>query len=82
MKESLQKCQAIAVDQCGKEVEPGVFLLDERMRLHTIDGLDMCVKEREEWIWSVGVSQKDGRLYASTDSRFYQNPDYECVFLR
>lgn len=81
MAEQLKANNAIAVDQCGIEKEPGVFLLDEDIRPNTIDGMDLCVKSREQWIWSVGVDD-DGRLWASTDNRFYENPDYKCIWLR
>lgn len=32
-------------------------------------------------IWSIGRSA-DGRIYAATDSRFYQNPRFTCLWLR
>lgn len=37
----------------------------------------------EEWIWSIGID-KNGRVWASRDTRFYQAEDkgFTCVFLR
>lgn len=46
-----------------------------------VDGRDYCIGGSEDWIWSIG-RRADGAIFASTDSRFYQNPRFECLFLR
>lgn len=42
---------------------------------------DFCVAATESWIWSVG-RDSSGRVLASTTSKFYQNPGFECLWLR
>lgn len=46
------------------------------------DGVDYCDLKRAEWIWSIGRRKSDGVVLASTNSRFYQNPLFECLWLR
>jgi len=45
------------------------------------DGRDYCIGSTEAWIWSIG-RRGDGAIFAATDGRFYQNPRFECLFLR
>lgn len=47
-----------------------------------VEDRDYCVASSEEWIWSIGRCRRNGSLYAALDSRFYGNPDFECVWLR
>lgn len=47
-----------------------------------IDDVDYCVGSSEEWIWSIGKRLEDGAIFAATDTRFYQNPAFECLWLR
>jgi len=63
----------VPTDELGR----GVYALDRY-----VDGVDYCDAEKELWIWSIGRRRHDGRIFASTDTRFYQNPDYECLWLR
>jgi len=43
------------------------------------EGMDYRAGDRA--IWSIGRSA-DGRIYASLDARFYDNPRFECLWLR
>lgn len=43
---------------------------------------DYCVVSTEQWIWSIGKRASDGAIFAALDGRFYQNPGFECVWLR
>lgn len=45
------------------------------------DGIDYCYSISEQWVHSIGKG-KDGRIFVAFDNRFYQNPDFECLFLR
>lgn len=45
------------------------------------DDRDYCVGSLEAWIWSIG-KRGDGAIFAARDTRFYQNPRFECLFLR
>lgn len=56
---------------------PGVY----RIRGFT-DDVDYFVRSTEAWIWSIGRRRLDDAIFAATDARFYQDPDYECLFLR
>jgi hypothetical protein len=46
-----------------------------------VDGLDYCVASTEEWIWSIG-RRPDGVILASRSNKYYDNPDFECLWLR
>jgi hypothetical protein len=47
-----------------------------------LEGNDYCDAQKEKWIWSIGRRLSDGKILASTSSDLYQNPDFECLFLR
>lgn len=47
-----------------------------------VEGKDYCDAEREEWIWSIGRRRADGVILASVSSDLYQNPQFECLWLR
>jgi hypothetical protein len=47
-----------------------------------VDDRDYCVGSSESWIWSIGRRLSDGAIFAATDARFYQNPAFECLWLR
>lgn len=53
------------------------YILDK-----VVDGMDYCDAVREVWIWSIGRRKSDGVILASDEANLYQNPDYECLWLR
>ncbi len=55
----------------------GAFRLDR-----FVEGADYFVGSTEQWIWSIGRRMSDGAIFAALDSRFYQNPEFHCLFLR
>jgi hypothetical protein len=72
------KIQCLDVRVIGKETDdPLIFELED-----FIEDVDYCDKETERWIWSIGRRNADGKIFASIDTRFYQNPEYECLWLR
>lgn len=76
MQEKLQKGEATCVRTIGEE------LLDKTFLLRSFEeGIDYCDSLKENWIWSIGQCV-GGNIYAATDGRFYQNPDFECLWLR
>jgi hypothetical protein len=85
MKRKLASGDAIDVETVLTDFGPGdygpafagVFRLREFK-----DGVDYCVGSTEQWIWSIGKRETDGAIFAAIDSRFYQNPAFECLFLR
>ena len=77
MQEKLDANECIDVRTIGREIEPGLFLLHE-----FIEGVDYADTQTERWIWSIGQHKKSREIVASTDTCFYQNPEYECLWLR
>jgi hypothetical protein len=75
MRQKLTAHEAIDVSDFPKK--EGVYVLP-----HFTEGKDYCDAQTEQWIWSIGRNLKDGTILASTDSRFYQNPEFECLWLR
>jgi hypothetical protein len=47
-----------------------------------LPGIDYCDLRAQAWVWSIGKHKITGKILASTGSDFYQNPAYECLFLR
>ena len=49
---------------------------------HFKEETDYCVVAEDDSIRSIGVRKSDGAVLASTSSKFYQNADYDCIWLR
>lgn len=77
MEEKLRTGEALSVLVEGRELRNGVYELKR-----FVDGKDYCDPRKERWIWSIGQSVFDDKIYAATDTRFYGNPSYSCLFLR
>ncbi len=76
MKRLYDAGELVDVSVCP-QVSPGVYLLSRFE-----DGKDYADIKLEYWIWSIGRDIETDKIYASTDCRFYQDPRYECLFLR
>jgi hypothetical protein len=77
MQEKLNSGDALDVRKIGRVIQPGLFTLDQ-----FLEGKDYCDAENEAWIWSIGRDKETGDILASTTAEFYQNPDFECLWLR
>lgn len=44
--------------------------------------MDYCDYKAERWIWSIGRRKSDGTILASFTPDLYQNPNFECLWLR
>jgi hypothetical protein len=77
MRDALQSGDAIDVRMIGMEVEPGVFRLTE-----FVPDIEYVDAENEAFIQSIGKDLASGEILASTDGRFYNNDDYECIYLK
>ena len=66
-----------AIDLSKNETKDGFYILKV-----FVDGADYCDLKNETWIWSIGKNYDTGQILASTDTVFYQNPDFECLWLR
>ena len=78
MERKLRAGEALSVLVEGRALpRAGVY------RLHRfIEGRDYCDPSREWWIGSIGRNFLTGEILAATDSRFYGDPTWECLFLR
>ena len=80
MARKLASGEAVDVEKVGEVARtegPGVWHLRD---FHA--DVDYCVGSSEAWIWSIGRRRSDGAIFAATDNRFYQNPAFECLWLR
>lgn len=77
MAEKLKQEKCIDVLTIGKEIESGLYELNDFE-----EDVDYCDAKKELWIWSIGKRYSDNKIYAATDGRFYQNKNYECLWLR
>lgn len=75
MQEKLKRNEAIDVSGCPRE---GRYYVLDSVR----DECDYCDSVSEQWIWSIGRRKSDGKTLASTAADLYQNPDFECLWLR
>lgn len=76
MLEKVKSGECIDIGRNRKTSE-GYYLLEK-----FVDNIDYCDTTTESWIWSIGKHRETGIIVASTDSIFYQNPQFECLFLR
>lgn len=77
MRRSLERGDAIDVSGC-----PSVDGHYDISEIEFIDGLDYCDAKTESWIWSIGRRRSDNQIIASISPDLYQNPDFECLWLR
>lgn len=76
MKRKIEKGEAIDIATCYRTGE-GDYILPE-----FIEEKDYCDSKLESWIWSIGRNYKTGLILASTNTKFYMNNEFECLFLR
>lgn len=78
MEEMLAKGECLDVGELGRPNEDASeYVLDGY-----VDNRDYCERQTERWIWSIGKSHATGEIRAAFDARFYENPEYECLWLR
>ncbi len=84
MKRKLEKGEAIDVESMIELAAPeagdlyrGTFRLDR-----FVEDVDYLAGSTEQWIWSIGRRLSDGAIFAALDSRFYQNSEFQCLWLR
>lgn len=76
MKLKLENGECLDVSNFSNN-EDGDYILDE-----FYEDVDYCDTHEEQWIWSIGKHYKTGEIIASFSTKYYQNPEYECLFLR
>lgn len=79
MMAKLKNGEAIDVGVIGSPYQgfAGVWKLESYL-----DGVDYCDSESEQWIYSIGKDKVTGEVFAATDTRFVDNPKFDCVWLR
>lgn len=75
MKRKLDKHEAVDVGPFPREGD--YYRLDA-----FADDIDYCDATLEAWIWSIGRRLRDGMILASLQNDLYQNPEFECLWLR
>jgi hypothetical protein len=76
MQHKLQTGEALSVLTEGRHAE-GMYQLKR-----FVEGKDYCDPAIERWIWSIGRRFKDGKIFAATDTRLHNDPNFDCLFLR
>lgn len=77
MEQRLRDGEALDVRKIGKEIAPGKFELES-----FVDDVDYCDAQTETWIWSIGKHRETGIIIASYGTEYYQNDQYQCLWLR
>lgn len=75
MAEKLIARQAVDISDCPRQ--GNYYVLDR-----VIDGKDYCDAALEAWVWSIGRRISDGVILASLSAELYENPDFDCLWLR
>jgi len=68
-----------AIDVGGYITYGGAFVLPEGVFK---EGKDYCDMKNDRWIWSIGRRKSDGVVLASKTDEFYQNAEFDCLWLR
>jgi len=76
--EKLESGEAIDLSNCEREGR--YYVVPEN--LWDDSGVDYCDSIREAWIWSIGRRYSDGVILADTSGIFYQNNNFQCLWLR
>ena len=77
MAEKLSTFETLSVLEEGEAIGGGLYKLRR-----FVEDRDYCDPKTEEWIWSIGKNLSTGEIVASTNSGLYQDPSWECLFLR
>jgi hypothetical protein len=76
MQQLIADGEAIDLAGCVRTVD-GDYIVENYK-----DGVDYCDSKRDVWIRSIGQRRSDGQVLASSDWKFYENPDFICIWLR
>ena len=76
MQAAIRAGDCINLEQCRRN-EDGDYVISV-----FIENVDYCDAATEEWIWSIGRHNSTGQILASTSGKFYQNPDFTCLYLK
>ncbi len=79
MEEKIADGECLDIATIGVRVRPGVYRLQN---FNERDGMDYCDLAGKDWIRSIGRHKQTAEIIASTSTEFYENPEYDCLFLR
>jgi hypothetical protein len=80
MEELVKTGEAVDVSNCHRWMDK---FYDVTSTFRGMDAeVDYCDVKAGAWVWSIGEHKVTRRLYASLDASFYDNPDFDCVWLR
>jgi hypothetical protein len=82
MQEEVAAGETIDVRSIGVETEPGIFKLTHPEKFDKDADVDYCDIKEQARIWSIGKRKATGEIFASTSARYYENPEFECLWLR
>lgn len=77
MQERLRRGDALNVLIEGRKVDDATYELKR-----FVEDKDYCDPQAERWIWSIGQRISDNKIFAATDTRYHDSPNYSCLFLR
>jgi len=82
MRRKVNKGMAVDIGGYPKD-EHGRFILPDGIFQEGAD-LDYCDMRNDAWVWSIGRRKADGVVLASVKAfpEFYQNPEFDCLWLR
>jgi len=78
MRDKLERGECVDLSRCRVTADLAYIVPPDVWQ----DDVDYCNALTERWIWSIGRERATGTIYAAHDTRFYQNPDYHCLWLR
>lgn len=81
MDEEVETGEAIDLSDCVRTPE-GFYVVPSERAPEEGATRDYCDLKQRVWIWSIGRHRETRVIHASTDGRLYQNPAYECLWLR
>jgi hypothetical protein len=82
MERSLAAGECVDVSACLRTTAGDYILEGDMIPDPESDMPDYCNAETEGWIWSIGRHVETGVVVASHSAKLYQNPAYECLWLR
>jgi len=78
MRNKLERGECIDLSRCRMELDGSYIIPPDVWQ----EDIDYCNAQTEGWIWSIGRETATGIIRAAHDTRFYQNPEYHCLWLR
>jgi len=82
MEQKFKRGEAVDLAILSRNFDGDYCLGRDSKVLDVIKDKELCDLKQEVWIKSVGRSKETGEIYASVTGKYYDNPAFECVWLR